>query len=619
MKRKIIWMMVSGLMALSLVMAACSPAAPVETEVEGEKKVISGGEEEKEEKEEEEKKEEVAEEEVVEDMGPKYGGSLRLLQNGDITGWDDVITRGPTPGAVYRITNEAIWQGDWTKGPAGTDETDWRSQYDIFDHKAGHIAESWDWSVDAENDVGTLVYQIRPGVHYALNPDSEASRLVGGREVTADDVVFSLLQHTTESTAYVYRANPELRVAEITKTGPMEVTVKLPIAALISAISRFGNYGRAVPPEVVEKYGDLASWKNSVGTGPFYLKDYVPGSVATLVKNPAYWGTDPIGPGKGNQVPYLDGFQYLIVPDISTRQAALRTGQVDQMLGLSWEDAALMRQMTPELLEVEVDGGGMGVLYMRTDKAPFDDVRVRRAMMMATDFEAIRQGFNGGFGQILTWPFSYVKEYADLYLGLDDPVIPESVKELYVYNPEKSRQLLTEAGYPEGFKTSMLITAGDVDEYSIIKDMWSKVGIDMELDVRDSGPINSIRRSRTHEALTTGGQGPISIFYLAVSMTGEGVANLSMISDPLVDEAVDRVRIAAISDLSEAMAIMKTEVLPHVLDQAFTIPGPKGVTYAFWWPWIKNYSGENTIGYFVGDFWATWAWLDQNLKKEMGY
>ena len=95
MKRKIIWMMVSGLMALSLVMAACSPAAPVETEVEGEKKVISGGEEEKEE---EEKKEEVAEEEVVEDMGPKYGGSLRLLQNGDITGWDDVITRGPTPG-----------------------------------------------------------------------------------------------------------------------------------------------------------------------------------------------------------------------------------------------------------------------------------------------------------------------------------------------------------------------------------------------------------------------------------------------------------------------------------------------------------------------------------------
>ena len=71
----------------------------------------------------------------------------------------------------------------------------------------------------------------------------------------------------------------------------------------------------------------MALWRNAVGTGPFILTDYLSGSAATLVKNPDYWATDPVGPGQGNQLPYIDGIQYLIIPDVSTRQAALRTGK----------------------------------------------------------------------------------------------------------------------------------------------------------------------------------------------------------------------------------------------------------------------------------------------------
>jgi pyruvate/oxaloacetate carboxyltransferase len=73
----------------------------------------------------------------------------------------------------------------------------------------------------------------------------------------------------------------------------------------------YGLYGKSpapIDPEVVEKYGSGADWRNSVGTGPFMLTDLVASSSATLVRNPNYWDKDPVGPGKGNQLPYLDGY-----------------------------------------------------------------------------------------------------------------------------------------------------------------------------------------------------------------------------------------------------------------------------------------------------------------------
>ncbi len=245
--------------------------------------------------------------------------------------------------------------------------------------------------------------------------------------------------------------------------------------------------------------------------------------------------------------------------------------------------------------------------------------------MMATDFETIKNDLYGGEAQIVTWPITYVKEYADAYYGMDEQGqwpsdCPESVKELYSYNPEKARALLKEAGYPQGFKTNVIFQneAELIDYFSIYKDMWAKVGIDLKLDVRESAVKSSIAIARKHEALLATTTAPVSSFYLGIAIHGTGQYNTSFLDDPIINQALDEVRLVALTDIHQAMRIYREKISKYVLEQAFAIPNIQGTYYTFWWPWIKNYSGERTTGY-DDNLWPQYIWLDQELKKSMGH
>ena len=115
---------------------------------------------------------------------PQYGGTLTLALTSDLTIFDDIVTVGFGPGQTNRLTNNTLWEGDWAKGDAGgygTGKSPWLDWYDIFSDKAGSLATSWKWTIDAASNQSTLVYQIRQGVHFALDPASDASRLVNGQ------------------------------------------------------------------------------------------------------------------------------------------------------------------------------------------------------------------------------------------------------------------------------------------------------------------------------------------------------------------------------------------------------------------------------------------------------
>ncbi|MBI2829574.1 MAG: ABC transporter substrate-binding protein [Chloroflexi bacterium] len=619
MKREIIGHLTACLMALSLLLVACAPApttqptptttskptapATVASPTPTDKPVAAPAVEK-----------------------PKYGGVLRIGRTADIIDFDGVV------GVVYRastfmVTNEPLFSGDWAKGPAGgygSNETTWDQLLDIWPHKAGVVAESWEIPNKIEGDTGTMVWHIRKGVRWALNPDSEASRLVNGRELTADDVVFTLKTSVTDARAYLYRSNPELRTAKITAPDKWTVKIELPWDTFATGVTRFGDYSPIVPPEVLEKWGldAMKDWKKSVGTGPFMLTDFVRASSATLVRNPNYWMKDPVGPGKGNQLPYLDGVKLLIVPDKSTLYAGVRTGKIDWVTAIMPEDLSEFNKTTPQLkshqYSVSTAGNAIG---MRTDKPPFNDIRVRRALMMGIDFERIKRDYFKGNAQILTWPIQYYKEFADAYLGLDDPEMSASVRELYIYNPDKAKALLKEAGYPNGFKTWLNFQnlPEQIDYFSIYKEMWAKIGVEVELRPLELASHTAMKNGKTHEQLLTGiGAPSIAGFYKLINLRGERSAdNVSMINNSVVEDYFPRIQRAVVTDTREANRLHK-ELMKYVLDQAWAIPAVVPPEYTLWWPWLKNYNGEVNIGYIRRHFY-NWVWIDEALKNSMGY
>ena len=557
-------------------------------------------------------------------QGPVYGGTLRKFIGGDFN-WLD--TNQQASGSdVMGVVTQPLWAGDWTKGPAGgygTKQTDWgASNGDSYDLKTGYLAESVKWTVDAENNRGTIVAQIRQGIRWQQT-GSDASKLVAGRQMTADDVV-STMQRNLSSGSYLSGANPELLVAEITKSGQWEVTVKVPLNAMVAAMTRLFTQTYIQPPEVVQKYSNMRDWHNFVGTGAFMLTDYVTGSMVVLTRNPGYWMKDPIGPGKGNQLPYLDFVKLLIIPDVSTQKAALVTGKIEFTNGTStapigWEDAGEIAKVNPKLIQKsDPSYQGRGTpMFMRTDKAPFNDIRVRKAMMLAVDYKSISNSLFQGKAEIVTWPYAYTPDYAELYLGLNDPEFPAEGKDLYAYNPTRAKQLLTDAGYPSGFKTELLITSIEADYYSILKDMYSKVGIDLTFNIVEGNVKNNILSRRAQAACSTGTTGPVNNFWVSTSIWGNSQYNASMINDPVVSKWMAQVQADYPLDIHKSMKDFK-ELAKYLVTQAYVVPNAQGSVHTFWQPWLKNYSGEWTMAGNI-PMWGQFVWIDEDLKSSLGY
>ena len=554
---------------------------------------------------------------------PQYGGEITLGLYTNVVDFEEISGFfGPPELNTIQLTNEDLMMGDFTKGPAGTNETTYAAFRIQFE--TGAIAESWDMS---QLPQGIMVFKVKQGIHYALDPNSEASRLVNGRELTADDVVFSLKQAFTNSKSYLYGAYPDLRTANITAPDKWTVRYQCAPASASNALVRVTECVHIVPPEVVNKYGSMTDWRNSVGTGPFMLKDYVDNSQVTFVKNQTYHGKDPIGAGKGNQLPYVDSVKALVIPDLSTRQAALRTGRTD-VLGppsVNWEDGPILIKQIAGLQYTE--GGRSGApahTAMRTDRAPYSDIRVRRALMMGIDFKSMAAAVYGPNPLIVTWPIGSTKEYKDAYLGLDDPAMPATVKELYTYNPDKAKQLLKDAGYPNGFKTSVIFDQSNstvTDMYSVIKEQWAKIGVDLTLAGKEYGVWTNVYRARSYDDMVYGSSSPISNLYQCASFYGPTMNNPSYVADdPKVIDARTRMMALSLTDTAQADAIHK-ELMKYVLDQAWMIPTPSAGNYTLFQAWLKNYYGTGVggVGYMNGPNWTQFAWVDQNLKKSMGH
>lgn len=534
-----------------------------------------------------------------------------------VYGWDrDALFFDDIGGVCYHattvpLTNESLLQGSILNGPGGTGEAAWVHYIDAKPEvQVGCLAEGWELA-----DPLTIVYHIRKGVHFHNKPPTN------GREMTAEDVAFSLTRLYKTAPSYHHGSyNWDTHIESIEATDRYTVVIKAKPGMTGRAFRSSHSFTHIVPRDAVEKYGDLRDWKNACGTGAFILTDYVTGSSATFVKNPDYWMKDPRHPA--NHLPYLDGVKYLIIPDLSTRLAALRTGKVDSLASLSgalvWDDADQLKKSNPELQWSKAVTGTAAALFWRVDRPelPWHDKKVRHALFMAIDNQKIAD-FYYHEAEVFAWPILPIPEHMDMFVPLEE--LPPSIREQYEYHPEKAKQLLAEVGFPDGFKAEVICAQSHVDLLSIVKDYWSKIGVDLKIDVREDGIHNSIVVKKTHKEMIMSGVNPTICFTFSRLQKDQGYA-LSRADDPVIEAAYKTIAAPeTFFDETKKRKVMK-DVVPHILEQAYILALPAPYLYIPWQPWVKGYHGETMIGSLssLGDF-VKYVWLDTGLmEKKVG-
>ena len=149
----------------------------------------------------------------------------------------DMMIGTPGSGVPRDYTNERVWDGDWTKGPAGgygTNQTTWGGMCNLDDLKVGYLADKITWTVDAAKKQVTTTLEVRQGIHWALNTNSDASRLLNGRELTADDIVYCMNMRMDDPRAWMNMSYPDVKGLKATKTGAWEVQMTLPMATYMT-------------------------------------------------------------------------------------------------------------------------------------------------------------------------------------------------------------------------------------------------------------------------------------------------------------------------------------------------------------------------------------------------
>jgi len=596
MKRRILWLVFSCLMALSLVLASCAAA-----EVEEEEEVVTPGEEEVVTPEEEEV--------VAPPEGPQYGGLINFIIGGTQTDvFDPHHSSLMGPGTV--LLYEPLLEVDWSKGPSGTNETpfDWTHPPDEI--VIGCLLESWE-----RPDPQTFIGHIRKGVHF--HRDSVAN----GRELTAEDIMYSS-QRANEYPQYAGYISPDT---------PEEERTKWTIIDKYTYMTEAGEEQRPDPDwltglmwfkiipleaeQIIEESGDLMDWTTVCGTGPYTVLDVVSASSVTYQRNPNYWQYDPLHPE--NRLPYVETIKGLVIEDESTALAALRTGKIDRG-GVSWEKVEGLRKTNPEILLRKVLPSGARVIFMRTDLEPFSDVKVRQALSLAIDQEAMARDFYRGEALLLTWPIQPTIEA--IYTPLEK--LPENLRELFEYHPEKAKQLLAEAGYPDGLKTEVIVTAAAsyVDVMSIVKEYFADVGVDMEIRPLEAAVFGGTIYGRRFPAMAYtywGNPKPAAAFGWAHGGVPESVFAFSKVVNPAIEEKFDLW--SNEPDRDERNRIIKEENL-YEIEMCYEIPLPSPYGYLAWQPWLKGYSGE----YCTGPTWELgingiykYVWLDTEMRYKM--
>ena len=433
---------------------------------------------------------------------PKAGGTLHYATEGDFATMDIHIEQEPhTQPMLNKVYNGLL-------------RTVWDTRYP--EPKApqivGDLAKSWE-----QPDATTYIFHLNEGVKFQnVTP-------INGRECTAEDVKYSY-ERMLKPPAILRSQFADVTSVEAVDKYTVKFTLKQPNAPFLAWVAY--PWAGIIPKELVDQ--NLIK-KQAIGTGPFILENVTAGVGATLKKNPDFFRKD----ADGNPLPYLDEIDWPIIKDSATRLAAFRSKKID-VGGASQTQLGPLRGTNPDMVTYNYQVPYFVEIDLNCTKAPLNDVRVRQAIK---------------FG-------SYWKEYADvLALGaaeqcgplatLKEWALPAS--ELPQQDIAKARQLLADAGYPDGLKLVAKVTAfpQGTTLAPVYKEQMKKIGIDIEIQNMETLPwmadvYGTKRNYETSIHYHYGYTDPDG--YLYSFFHSKGSESSTGYSNPTVDDLLDKQR-----------------------------------------------------------------------------
>jgi peptide/nickel transport system substrate-binding protein len=512
---------------------------------------------------------------------PKRGGTLSL-RLWDPPHFDPHLTISYKTNVIYSFTHSRLVRHKAGPGVAP-------GSFPL----EGDLAESW-----TQPNETTYVFKLRRGVRFHPKPP------VNGRELTSDDVRYSFERFVTvkgNSNAYMLKSVDRIETPD---KYTVRVVLKEPFAWFLDMLAT----PVAVPiiaREAVEKFGDLKKPEAVVGTGPWMLDTFKPNTSFTLVRHPGYFV-----PG----LPYIDRVEATVDEDNASRLAAFLSGKYDVGYGsaagnvdrVDWVQIKdSLKSKRPNLQTLEFTSNVMNHISMRTDQKPFSDARVRQAMSLAIDRQAIIDATFEGAGQ----------NNPPVPTALRDWAIPmaqlgEGAK-YYKHDLAEAKRLMAAAGYASGFPAQICFTTYGssvlVDIVQLVLKQLKDVGIEAKLDTKEYGAYIATCFNGNFPSMAFGPQTPFlepDNFLFAQYYPGEP-KNQSHINDPVVADMLVRQRRTV--DVAKRREVI-FEIQRYLSKQQYYVQMPSAGLVGVWEGALKNYAPN--IGFDLGGR-VTAAWLDR--------
>ena len=314
------------------------------------------------------------------------------------------------------------------------------------------LATSWTSSPDAKE----WTFQLREGVKFHKDYG----------EMTSEDVVYSFERAMKDGTNTTILGN----INAVEATGPYEVKISLKNPdALFLGTSAFNNNTAIVSKKAAEEMGE-AFKTDAVGTGPYQLSKFDPEHGTTVTRHEGYWGDKA----------KVSTVECVYIADTTARTLALLSGDVDMIEAVrapGWVDSMLQRD--PNLKFDMTVPGSFNTLHINLNRKPFDNLKVRQAVMYALDRHAVADALKpmGGFMAGLQPDF--------FPAGFKTEDLPPELQ--YNHDPDKAKALLAEAGFPNGFDFDS--NCSQREDYSstmlIVQEQLRAVGLNMNLKIGD--------------------------------------------------------------------------------------------------------------------------------------